>query len=605
MKFRKSLLSVLTALSVSAMLLTGCATGGAGGYLKNKVNVGNAVYQFDKAVQNANYEWLGEFLEEYPGYDINYCGNTIFRKGIFQHETINLLCIYSNTTSYRRDQFLEYMLDKGVDPDIRLYEGKRILERMCSDYNYHPRMVDILLDHGANPNCISTERYGVGFDGIAKIENIYTPIFWSIYTPAYNNAEHLLECGAKITYAMLDDIHWSMSNIKGSAIPFRKAFEKYIADGGESPFVKAEEYAILGDSENLIKELENGERLTDQQAEVVRYFIYRFCTPEALEIVKEKYPDINDNDKKYNTGDLKMCEDAALDGNYEMVKYFIDSGMEISTTEYEFGNEILLNAVKGGHIDVCRLLLDNGYEIKPYDKSNDVPRILSAAYETESREMFELVTEYLHADGNINEMTISEALGGSEFRWSDYNKYVIDYLMDNYGLTFQCFGACSSDYETAKYLFDKGKPLSVRDLPDAITTGDPQIVELVLDMGADPNQRMCGNDRLEEYLVPYDEYRAKHETDDSSTLYYSICKYGNSEIAQLMIDRGMDVNDSEILFDAIVQGSYATFMAFYNAGAPVDYKSPLGDRNLINEAEDMGRDNIVKVLKKAGVKKLR
>ena len=84
-------------------------------------------------------------------------------------------------------------------------------------------------------------------------------------------------------------------------------------------------------------------------------------------------------------------------------------------------------------------------------------------------------------------------------------------------------------------------------------------------------------------------------------LKYAI-RYGTSEIVQLLIDHGADVSDESILACAVSESSKATFDVLFNAGASLDYKNDEDKETLIDAAKSMGRDDIVKILRKAGVR---
>lgn len=94
---------------------------------------------------------------------------------------------------------------------------------------------------------------------------------------------------------------------------------------------------------------------------------------------------------------------------------------------------------------------------------------------------------------------------------------------------------------------------------------------------------------------------AVNSNDIDSCIEYAI-KYGTSEIVQMLIDHGADLSDESILADAITDSSKATFDALFNAGASLDYRDDEEKETLVDIAKSMGRNDIVKILRKAGVK---
>lgn len=94
---------------------------------------------------------------------------------------------------------------------------------------------------------------------------------------------------------------------------------------------------------------------------------------------------------------------------------------------------------------------------------------------------------------------------------------------------------------------------------------------------------------------------AVNSNDIDSCIEYAI-KYGTSEIVSLLIDHGADLSDEEILACAINDSSKATFDVLFNAGASLDYRDDEEKETLVDAAKSMGRNDIVKILRKAGVK---
>ena len=102
------------------------------------------------------------------------------------------------------------------------------------------------------------------------------------------------------------------------------------------------------------------------------------------------------------------------------------------------------------------------------------------------------------------------------------------------------------------------------------------------------------------YLLPYDECIAV-ATPKFPNCRNAAIMYGTPEIVQLLIDYGAEL-DPELLYTAITESSKATFDVLFNAGASLDYKNDEDKETLIDAAKRLGRDDIVKILKKAGVK---
>lgn len=596
---KNSLLSILTA---SALLLSGCSSiidSGYLGYKKNEIKFGKGVAkQFQQAVGRANVEWLDEILTEYPEYDINYYSNINNRNSGYNYETLKVIIssFHLNITEMDTYILLDYLLQRDLDPNIKFSNGHYALDWLCADHNDKPYLVKTMLEYGADPNNANSAGFYNTDLGDSNKTSVYLPIFWAIYKPAFTNAENLLEHGAEVSYKILDDIH-EHSKIEGSAKPYQLAFKSYMEQTGESPFTKAEEYAILGESEKLIEELKNGEKLDDEAAAIVQQFICRFCDPSAIKAWNEIYPESKIN------GSYDLINTAALEGNYEIVKYLYNEGIDNFTI-----NKALENAAQAGNYDICKFLLEKGI----YDDDEYVSHstILRAAFQGGDIDTFKLLAAFFSDKKMLAEIDMYDVFEREPVKWNDYNKQVIDCLMDDCGLTLQLFPIIDTDFKTVDYLFKKGKPLSVLDLPGAIISHDSETVKLVLDKGADPNQysyrtNLMLKHYIEELMLPYDDFlkwdKINDIDKDESSLHLSVV-FGTSEIVNLLIEYGMNIEDDMALYMAVKDSSKATFDVLFNAGASLDYRNDEEKETLADVAKEMGRDDIVKILKKAGVK---
>ncbi|MCI7349580.1 MAG: ankyrin repeat domain-containing protein [Ruminococcus sp.] len=587
------------------LFVSGCSAiseSGYVGYMKNEVKFGKGVTrQFQQAVARANIEWLDEILTEYPDYNVNYYGDSEIKYQGYEYETLKVICIENSISYVSEDKMLRYLIGKGLDPNLKFSDGYYALDRLCADYKNKPYLVNTLLEYGVDPNNANTAGfYNVDLGELNKDE-YHLPIFWAIYEPMYNNAEELLKNGATVNFEILDKIRGKYDTINGSAKSYQLAFKSYLEKTGESPFTKAEEYAILGESDKLIEELKSGNEIDDNTAVTVRYFICRFCNVEAIKAWDKIFLERNilaDNYYKYKP-ENQLCA-AASEGNYEIVKYLIDNGVESLPYETSY-KEPLVYAAQSGSYDVCKILVDNDY----YVEASDCAEVLEAAYQGGNIETFRLLANYFNKDDLITEKMIRQVFCDEIVEWNDFTNGVIDCLMNECGLNMIAFESINMDYETMKYLFDKGKQLSVFDLPNAIASQNSQMVEYILEQGADPNQGVylfgVFSEENRKMLLPYEDALSALDTNNSECIKYAI-RYGTSEIVQMLIDHGADLSDESILACAITDSSKATFDALFNAGASLDYKNDKSKETLVDIAKSMGRNDIVKILRKAGVK---
>lgn len=584
------------------LVMSGCSAvsqSGYVGYKKNEMKYGKAVTgQFRSAIYYNNVEWLSEFMAEYPEFNINYYSNSESQYDGHDYETIKVICsasAYENP--YLTNEMLEFLLHNGLDPNIKFSNGHYALDKLCADYNFKPYLVKTMVENGADPNnAQSAGFYNIDL-GISNQTTLYLPIYWAIYKPMYTNAEDLLNNGAIVSYEIIDYLRDEYEIIEGSAKPYQLAFKSYMEKTGESPFTKAEEYAILGESDKLIEELKNGQKLDDITAVNVKYFICHFCNVEAIKVWDEVFSERKLSRYKYN----KIADQlyaAANEGNYEVFKYLFDD----SVTDFTFQN-VLKCAAQAGSYDICKFLLENGN----FQERTDYNEFMRFAYQSGDADTFRLLANFFNDRNLLSEKDIYKIFFTQAMEWSPFTKAVIDCLMDDCGFKMTGFSCYHTDYETIKYLFEKGKPLSVFDLPMAVVSHDTQAVEFLFEQGADPNQNvykiLLGLDpkEVESYFLPYDEALTALDGRKTGCLRYAI-KHGTSEIVQQFIDHGVDLSSKHNLSCAIYNSSKATFDALFNAGASLDYRDDEEKETLVDAAKSMGRNDIVKILRKAGVK---
>ena len=582
-----------------AVFLSSCSSiidSGYIGYKKNEMKYGKGVArQFRSAILHTNIEWLSEFMTEYPDFNINYYSNEESQYKGYDYETIKVICTGETFVNYyQTNKMLEFLLQNGLDPNIKFSNGYYALDWLSADYKFKPFLVKTMLENGADPNNGNTAGFYNVDLGESNKEQLLLPIYWGIYKPMYTNAEDMLNHGAEVSFKILDEVH--DNNIEGSAKSYQLAFKSYMERTGESPFTKAEEYAILGESDKLIEELKNGVELDEKAAKVISDFICRFCNVETLKAWDEFYSGSTYEYK--NLAPWRMLTGAAYEGNYEIVKYLFDEQL------IDFSiNTALKCAAKTGSYDVCKYIIENG----SLEEQTSCTEFLEAAYESKNSETFRLLANYFNERKMLNEIKIYYIFKRQTMEWSPFTKSVIDCLTDDCDLKLNGLNCCYIDYETVKYLFEKGKQLSVFDLPMAIVSHDMQAIEYILEQGADPNQGIysfTANIYPEEnakLLLPYAESLAALNSNDLECFKYAI-RYGTSEIVQLLIDHGADLSDGSVLACAVTESSKATFDVLFNAGASLDYKDDENGENLVDLAKSMGRDDIVKILKKAGVK---
>ena len=563
-------------LAASTILLSACSVinnSGYVGYKKNLIKYGNAAKQFDNAIENGNIEWLEEILAEYPDFDINYCGNIMreyMQAGNYQHETLQIVTSYGMLSTEKRQDMLDFLLRKGLDPDLKYSNQSYALEDCCGTI-----LAENLIKNGADLNI--------------KNDSVITKI---IYDISDCSIDLYINSGAELTSELFERIY--TSNTPSNPVAFQYAYKKYIENGNKTPFSKAEEYAVLGENDKLL-ELLSSEQFNNSQLKVISYFAYCFGDNMIIEALNDKYSDDNLIVPTIST--------ITLIGNTDTFKYLYEN-----RKNGEYNDEFLFYlAVKKNHKEIIDFLIEKDVLIEK--------RLTSALYESGDMSTVKKIGEYMKRKSVLDEHIFYNF--ECPMTMNAFTKEFIDYFMDELKLSLQQLSLKNTDFLTAKYLFDKGRPLSGTDLENVVYKNDADIVELVLQKGANPNQRKLADyystiysgpkDSFDILLVPYDniinsadEYITTNN--DFDNCWYDAIVYGNSEIVQQIIDSGLELDNDKLLYYAIRYGSFATFNALYQAGASMEYYSDLEQETLVDLAKSMGRDDIVKILKKAGVK---
>ena len=583
---KKGKLKLASVVTASAVFMTGCTSivdKAYIGHLKNKARYGRATEQFDRIIQSRNIEWLDEFFAEYPDFDVNYCGE-IAREygqaGAYRYETFDIV---TNSGKYYNEELLNRLFEKGLDPNlsIRMAKGGNMLVFASSG---DKQLFDVLLEKGADVNCIT------GAD---------SPLCYASRN-SLEKTKRLIEKGAK-----LDDGLFKHFDIVGSD-PYAKQYliKYYIENVGEPPVSSILKYAVLGESELLMEELRKKPELSYSEDKSLLSYILYFCEPEVLKLYAENYKVSG----KSVAGEFRKL---AHMGRDDMIKYCIDNSyVDVSTDYYySYGTTLLHYYAVKNNSEMCSYILEKGF----YEKNNAGLDLLNSAFESREINEFKRLIDFAYEIHGFTEYNFHFLECNIE--WSDFTKSAMDYLREQYGLRMQCINLYCLDVKTAEYLYRNGKTVFPQDLPKAVKKNDTEMVKLVLEQGADPNQkdyelyftRSSILSKNFEYDVDYEKFITEREMDKNVTLSKCIesAIYCNTEMVKAFIDCGADLSDDEIMVTAIYAGSFKTFKLLYEAGASLNYCHSIGQETLLDFARQTGRKNIAEILEKEGVKSAR
>lgn len=569
-------IKILSLITASTILMSGCSSindNSYWGYQKNERKYGAITKQFDNAIVNGNIEWLEEILADNPDFDVNYCGNIMReygQSGNYQHETLRIINSYGMLSAEKRNKALDFLLNNGLNPDLEYSNGNYALEECCGTL-----LAETLIKHNADININ---------DGSIIIKIIYDMYTYPI--------DLFIDKGAIINAGLFEQVYADEMPLNPRA--FQSAYKYFIENGNNTSFSKAEEYAILGENEKLIEALSSDEFDTNQ-LKVISYFAYCFGNQAVIDILCDKYSE----------GDLSIPSIYVIAniGNFDAFKYLYNKG-ELGTYTPEF---LFYTAVRENHTEIIDFLIDKNVDIEK--------RILSATYECGDINTVRRVSEYMLNKNMLTEHTFYNL--DVSMTMNDFTKDYIDYFMTEHNFSLQQLSLKSTDFLTSEYLFNNGRPLSVTDLENALYKNDVDMVNMLFQYGADANQPKfekyyntiysSEENDFSKLLVKYNDI-ISHTNDfitinnDDDNCWYNAIVYGNSETIQIMIDNGLNLDNEKLLYYAIRYGSSAVFNVLYEADASIDYISDIRQETLLDVAKTMGRDDIIKILKDAGVK---
>lgn len=582
-KKKYMLVSVITA---SAVLMSGCTSlmdKAYYGHLKNKFRYGRVTEQFDNAIESNNIEWLDEFFAEYPDFDVNYCGEIereYGQAGAYRYETFDII---TGNGKECNEELVNYLIEKGLDPNlnIRMAHSGNMLVLASGGSK---QLFDILMNEDADVNCITGEN---------------SPLYYASRN-SLEKTKQLIEKGAK-----LDEDLFKHFSIVGTD-PYAKQYltQYYIDNVGEPPISNAEKYAVLGESKLLMEELKEKPELNYSEEQFVHNYILYFCEPEVFTLFSENYS-VN------KQGVAAQFRQLALMGRADMIKYCIDNGYVDLTDPYckSYGTTLLHYYVIENNAEMYSYILEKDF----YEKENAGLDLLNAAFESKDINEFKRIVDFAYDMYGFTEYNF--CFLNCEIEWSDFTKAAMDYLKEKYGLRMQCINLGCLDVKTAEYLYNNGKTVFPLDLSNAVDKNDIEMVRIVFEQGADPNQMnyrlfFSQNDIFNKdfvYDVDYETFIAKKKKDNglirSSCLESAInC---DSEMVQLFIDYGADLNDDELMVSAIYSGSFKTFEILHEAGASLEFCHELSQETLLDFARQTGRKDIAKILEDEGVKSAR
>lgn len=368
--------------------------------------------------------------------------------------------------------------------------------------------------------------------------------------------------------------------------------------GEETNMPKAMEYAISGDLDKTIEYIEKGEALTDKEKELVFDYASYFGMPDEFETICRLTEMQIDN---VNMERIIQC------GNLDMIQYLIEKcGFKLQSEKVSPSQENYLKlAVLFGYSDIFDYLCNHN----AYNPGASV--LLESALYNGNLDLFKKVYEYEAQSTDITELNEIYNLDGYYLNGKlDF----IDYLMSEKNHTFECYSFKNIDFETARYLYEKGRPLNITDLDYAICHNDIEYIQLVLDKGADINQKCYSFDysnyvsNYKEQVSQYDNFTSKHiyyeniaeKNKELPTAFSYLLNKCNSECIKFMIENGAEIPDDILIYASEASKAVNQILFDNNANTNIDFSNVKGvmrkDYSLEKYYRSIGRSDLLDLL---------
>lgn len=236
---------------------------------------------------------------------------------------------------------------------------------------------------------------------------------------------------------------------------------------------------------------------------------YKLWEAKTFELLKKNGVNIS-----MEGGYENILRSACSNGDYEIVKFFIDNNVDINFNKYEniYRDSPLCGACENGHLEIVKLLVSNGANI---NKDNYMSPLCLACYNGH----FEIVKFLVEKGSNINQ-PISSLCHAIINGHSEIVKFLIengsDINPDNIDINPLRKAILCDHYDIVVFLIERGADIHKYEILSAATkNGYLKIIKLLWEKGID--------------FVSYPK-----------ALYYAV-KYGHYKVVKFLVENGMDI----------------------------------------------------------------
>lgn len=549
--------------------------------VKEKITGSDPKNTFTHAVNNGNIELINELIQYYPNLDYDKDSGTgnLVASVIFNST-------YSKSIAY---EIADCLLENGSDINAKDSYGASYIYTAIQDENY--RAVKYYIDNGVDLNsdddvlgmpleyAVRRRFYSCEAMDIISILINNGAIISDEFYDNYNNFTY----SARTTKLIMDSSNLKRENIK---------YNKYIFD------------AFNGDIEEALNLIKTANP-TQEELEILNQFTQAFGTEEQLERLVTLSGGYLEKNITYYPYDVISC------GNSEMLDYFLKNKL---IDNYDMRLFDIAAYLK--EYDIFDVLINNNFRMS---EIAEIPyyTVLRSCISARDYNFDEFKKLYNYIESQYYTITENQAQAILPYCLDlESIKPFVDFLINEKGINFHAVCLDRVTFETAKYLYDNGRPLQAQDLPGAIASQDIEMIKLVLEKGADINQfyydsndcseleRNAADGEYIEYTNQVDSTSILNSSNRKSNFEVFINKVP-SDIVKFLIDNGMEIPDNAL--ELAVYASKATVKVLIDEGANTDLKFDIlkpvdgviakkGDFDLKDYYIHYGREDLVELL---------
>ncbi len=397
--------------------------------------------------------------------------------------------------SHSRLDMVYYLISEGADVNYCSTVSKSPLITL-SAYSANYELTSCLIEKGADVNL-----YGIGSSALTySVSNSVADEYWQIEV-----FKLLLENGAEFSdETMLEAIKSGTKDGKMLLLQTVTKTAKNMGYSTELPIIT--EYAVLGDSQGVLDNFSEFEKLSEDERNLLIYACAAFCNPDVLKKLNENGVDFK---KEYFFGGGYIYLFACAYGNMDSLKYIYENDLYPDNAITEGINTRKINC---SYSDTLKYLTDKGMEIEHGDIITAVERLDNDMLSFLFSENLITSDEYMLMIQHLDDLCSNPFNENADDKYLDTVRLVLDNGEGDFieNVDF------APNLEYCKILVEEyNKPVYSEYDPDSVTKSayvlsdsyqSPECLEYLISMGANVNESGINDDTVLSIAAEYGFY---------------------------------------------------------------------------------------------------